>query len=133
MPKSIEQLEKERVLLLNELTRVGDMRRGSITEVFRRCGKDNCACARSDHPGHGPFYAYTTKVQGKTKTLQLRSGPLLTKIESEVEEYKKFREATEKVVELSEQLCEAKPVADPTVEEKKRRLAGSYGGRSRRK
>ena len=72
MAKSLEQLESEQVALLRQLAECGDMRRGSINEVYRRCGKDNCACADSGHPGHGPFYAYTTKVNGKTKTLQLR-------------------------------------------------------------
>jgi hypothetical protein len=79
MARSLEQLESERAELLRQLAESGDMRRGSINEVYRRGGKDNCACADPGHPGHGPFYAYTTKVSGKTKTLQLRPGPLLSK------------------------------------------------------
>ena len=84
MPDPTSKLETERSALLQKLAATSDMRRGSITECFRRCGKPSCACVAADHPGHGPYYAFTTKVDGKTKTLQLRPGPLLTKVEREV-------------------------------------------------
>ena len=130
MPKGLEQLQAEKLNLITELTQAGDMRRGSITEVFRRCGKDNCACAAADHHGHGPYYAYTVKVDAKTKTLQLRPGPLLSKLEREVDEYKKFRETADRVIEISEQICDARPVADATAQEKKRRFQKRSRSRS---
>jgi hypothetical protein len=61
---------------------------------------------------------YTTKVAGKTKTLQLRPGALLSKIEREVSEYKHFRATSERVIEVSEQLCNARPTV--AAQEKKR-------------
>ncbi len=121
MTEAMERLEAERGRLLHELAQSGDMRRGSITEVYRRCGKDNCACADAGHPGHGPYYAYTTKAGGKTKTRQLREGPLLSKIEREVSEYKKFRALGNRVIEVSEQICDARPVEQAAQQEKKRR------------
>ena len=129
MAKSLEDLESQRAGLLRALAQTGDMRRGSINEVYRRCGKDNCACADPTHPGHGPFYAYTTKVAGKTKTLQLRPGALLSKIEREVSEYKHFRATSERVIEVSEQLCNARPLA--ATQEKKRRLPRRSSNKSR--
>ena len=125
MRKGLEQLQAEKSTLIAELADVGDMRRGSINEVFRRCGKDNCACAGAEHHGHGPYYAYTVKVDAKTKTLQLRPGPLLSKLEREVAQYKKFRETTERVIEISEQICDARPVENTAEQEKKRRLKKS--------
>jgi hypothetical protein len=116
------ELESQRSALLRELAQTGDMRRGSINEVYRRCGKDNCACAEPGHPGHGPFYAFTVKVEGKTKTLQLRPGPLLSKIEREVAEYKRFRATSERVIEVNEQLCNTRPDA-AVAQEKKTHLA----------
>ena len=101
MARSLEELESQRAGLLHALAQTGDMRRGSINEVYRRCGKDNCACADPGHPGHGPFYAYTTKVAGKTRTLQLRPGARLSKIEREVAEYKHFRATSERVIEVN--------------------------------
>ena len=130
MTRSLQELEAQRAKLLHELAQSGDMRRGSINEVYRRCGKDNCACVDPAHPGHGPFYAYTVKVAGKTKTLQLRPGALLSKIEREVAEYKHFRATSERVIEVNEQLCNARPDA-AAQQEKKRRLARRSSAKSR--
>ena len=120
MPDPTSKLESDRFALLQKLAATGDMRRGSITECYRRCGKPSCACVAPDHPGHGPYYAFTTKVDGKTKTLQLRPGPLLTKVEREVETYRDFRSTCGKLIEVSEAICDARPV-EATGQEKKRR------------
>ena len=119
MADPTSKLEAERSDLLNKLATTDDMRRGSVTECYRRCGKPTCACAAPDHPGHGPFYAFTRKVKGKTKTVQLRPGPLLTKIEREVETYRGFRATCERLLDVNESICDARPV-EP-AEEKKRR------------
>ena len=42
MQKKIETLEKKRDDLLQKLAGIGDMRRGSIYEHYRRCGKKQC-------------------------------------------------------------------------------------------
>jgi hypothetical protein len=83
------------------------MGRGSITEVFRPCGKPTCACAAADHPGHGPYYAFTTKVDGKTKTLPLRPGPMLSKSEREVETHRGFRATCDRLLAVNEAFCAA--------------------------
>jgi len=121
MSKSIKQLEAERAELLHHLADSGDMRRGSITEVYRRCGKPNCACAESGHLGHGPYYAYTMSVDGKTRTVQLRAGPRLSAIEREVAEYKRFRAASERVIDVNEQICNARWSENPEAQRKKKR------------
>lgn len=130
MSTSLHEMESQRARLLQQLAQSGDMRRGSINEVYRRCGKDNCACAQLGHPGHGPFYAHTTKVNGKTKTLQLRPGALLSKIEREVTEYKRFRTTSDRVIEVNEQICNARGVAAPEAREKKRRSPRTSRGKS---
>ena len=129
MARSLQELETQRAKLLSELGQTGDMRRGSINEVYRRCGKANCGCADPGHPGHGPFYAYTTKVAGKTKTLQLRPGALLSKLEREVAEYKRFRATSERVIEVNEQLCNARP--DAAAQGKKTPLPRRSSSQSR--
>ena len=130
---TITALEAARARLLQQLAAAGDMRRGSISEVFRRCGKDNCACAGAGHPGHGPFYAYTIKVNGKTKTLQLRPGVRLSKLEQEVAEYKKFRATSERVLAVNEQICNARTLPEADLQEKKRRSPRTASSKSVRK
>jgi hypothetical protein len=57
---SLPELEAERDRLYAQLSEVGDFRRGSVSENWRRCGKPNCACARPVHPGHGPRFLWTS-------------------------------------------------------------------------
>lgn len=119
MDKPISKLQAEREALLSSLGATGDMRRGSITEVYRSCGKPTCRCAAADDPGHGPYYAFTRKVDGKTKTIQMRQGPLLTKIEREVEMYQTFRVTCDRLVAINENICDARPI-DGSEETKKK-------------
>jgi hypothetical protein len=112
MADTIEQLEGKRAALLEHLAATGDMRRGSITETYRPCGKPDCACTVPEHPGHGPFYAFTRKVGGKTQTVQLRPGARLTKLEREVETYRQFRRTCQELVAVNETICEGRPQED---------------------
>jgi hypothetical protein len=109
MPDSLAALEAQRDGILREIARLGDMRKGSLTEVFRACGKPSCACHRRDHPGHGPYYAFTTKVAGKTRTVQLRAGSRLDKFQREVDAYKEFRALSDKLIGVNEAICAARP------------------------
>jgi hypothetical protein len=110
MRERLDELEGKRAALLEALAETGDMRQGSINETYRRCGKANCACAQARHSGHGPFYAFTRKVGGKTQTIQLRPGPALTKLLREVESYHQFRRLLEDLVEVNEAICRLRPV-----------------------
>jgi hypothetical protein len=109
MPAPLAALEAQRDGILREIAQLGDMRKGSITEALRRCGKSGCACHRRDHPGHGPYYAYTVKVASKTRTVQLRAGARLDKFQREVDTYKKFRALSDKLIEVNDAICAARP------------------------
>jgi hypothetical protein len=109
MADPIGALEGKREALLKEIASIGDMRRGSISETFRPCGKPNCGCSAAEHPGHGPYYAFTTKVKGKTKTIQLRAGARLAKFQREVDAYRRFRSLTAQLLDINEAICDARP------------------------
>jgi hypothetical protein len=108
MPDTVAKLEAQREQILSRMTQLGDMRKGSISETFRTCGKPACVCRGTDHPGHGPYYAFTRKVAGKTNTVQLRPGPRLDRFQGEVKAYKRFRALCEELVEVNEAICEAR-------------------------
>ena len=115
MPEPIAVLEARRGDVLTQITRLGDMRKGSITEAFRCCGKPACGCHATDHPGHGPYYAFTTNVAGKTRTVQMRPGAKLNKFQREVSSYKEFRELSNQLIAVNETICEARPAPDETA------------------
>ena len=120
---SLPELESKRAGLFARLAAIGDFRRGSISENYRRCGKPNCACARPDHPGHGPRWLWTRTVAGRgTRGRQLAAGEV-AKVRAELDRYSEFAALTEEIVQVSEAICEARPVlpdsgrAGPATEE----------------
>lgn len=115
MTDPLADMEAQRDALFAEMALLGDMRKGSITEAFRACGKPTCGCGGSDHPGHGPYYAFTTKVAGKTKTVQLRPGPRLDKFQREVDSYRRFRVLSDKLFDLNDAICDARPDSAESV------------------
>jgi hypothetical protein len=119
MPSTLETLEARRGRLLRDLARTGDMRPGSISKNYRRCGKAGCWCASPGKRGHGPYFAFTRKVGGHTKTVNLRPGPLLSKIRKEVAAYRRFRQACRELIEINERICHLRagetPDQTPTI------------------
>ena len=105
----LPELERRREELYSELSQVGDFRPGSLNEVRRKCGKPNCACAAPGHPGHGPQYNLTRRVEGRTRTRHLRPGPELDKARREAAAYQRFRDLVGQVTEVNEAICAARP------------------------
>jgi hypothetical protein len=108
-PDELAELERRRAELYAELGLVGDFRRGSLSGVFRKCGKPNCACAEPGHPGHGPQWNLTRTVEGRTRAVHLKPGPELEKARREVAEYGRFRDLVGQVTEVNEAICSARP------------------------
>jgi Family of unknown function (DUF6788) len=108
---SLPELEAERDRLHAQLSVVGDFRRGSVCENYRRCGKPNCACAAPDHPGHGPRFLWTRTARGrKTVGRQLATAEV-DKVRRELARYAEFTAISEQIAEVNEKICEARPAA----------------------
>lgn len=68
----LEQRLRERLQRCKAaLADVGIVLRGSVTERFMPCGKPGCRCQATPPALHGPYFQWTTKVKGKTKTVRL--------------------------------------------------------------
>ena len=136
-PDELAELERRRGELYAELGQLGDFRRGSLNEAFRKCGKPNCACAAPGHRGHGPQWNLTRKAGGRTRTVHLRPGPELDRARREVAEYERFRDLVGQVTEVNEAICAARPAAPGgTGEDAPPGPGGEKGGsgtRSRRR
>lgn len=110
MADRLATLEARRQRLYQALAALGDLRRGTISVNYRKCGKPTCGCARSDHPGHGPQYLWNATIAGKSRARNLRLGPELEKVGHEVETYRAFVRLCTELVALNEQICELRPV-----------------------
>ncbi len=125
MPPTLIELERQRAGILQDIARLGDLRRGSITAITARCGKVNCHCHQPHHPGHGPNFRLTRKVRGKTVSETFPHSRALRKAQREVVEFHKFQQLAQAFVEVNEKICrlralEGTPESEPEAQEKKR-------------
>ena len=126
---SLRELEARRDRLYTQLAAVGDFRRGSVSENWRRCGKPNCACAQPGHRGHGPRFLWTRAARGRgTVGRQLAAGEV-EKVRREIARHAEFSAAVGQIVEVNEKICEARP---PGAREAPSAPEGEKGGSSPR-
>ena len=121
MPESLATLEQQRSSILMQILKLGDLRSGSITAINGRCGKPSCHCHQPNHPGHGPNFRLTRKINGKTISESFSSAAELRKAQREVEAFHRFRQLSQELLEVNEKICRARPVAETLSPEEKKR------------
>mgnify|MGYP000246457930 CR=1 FL=1 len=57
--------------LKERLRGLGYVRPGSLVRRFMPCGKPSCRCMGDPPALHGPYYQWTRRVRGKTRTVRL--------------------------------------------------------------
>src|ERR1700685_2305412 len=126
---TLSELEAERDRLYAQLSTVGDFRRGSVSENYRKCGKPNCGCAAAGHPGHGPRFLWTRSAGSRKTVGRQLAAAEVEKVRREIARHAEVTTAVEQITEISEKICEARPAAGkqaPQVPE------GERGGSSPR-
>jgi hypothetical protein len=107
----LAELEARRARLFERLATVGDFRRGSLSENWRRCGKSSCRrCAVPGSRGHGPRWLWTRTVAGRGTIGRQLKPEELGKVRGELGNYQRFAALAEEIAEVSEAICEARPV-----------------------
>lgn len=115
MRESLKEMELRRETLYKKLQEVGDLRRGMVSANYRKCGKENCACAKKGHIGHGPQYLWNATIDGKSCAKNLKLGSEVQKYLQETENYSKFKELCEEIIEVNEHICDLRPI--PVIED----------------
>jgi hypothetical protein len=137
MDQSLPDLELRRRNLFRQMANLGDFRRGTISVNYRKCGKNNCACARKDHPGHGPQYLWNVSLGGKTRARNLPLGPELEKVQKEVDQYHAFVRLSQELVEVNDQICQLRPARsienENELEELKKKLQRHFAEKRKKK
>ncbi|MGH6628923.1 MAG: DUF6788 family protein [Burkholderiales bacterium] len=124
----LEKLEQQRTAVLQQISGLGDFRRGSVTTTSGTCGTPSCHCHRPNDPGHGPTFRLTYKLHGKTATESLSDPAVWRKVQREVAEYHRFRDLSRSLTEVNENICRLRPVEEaPEVpaDKKKRQKPSS--------
>lgn len=127
MPNSLPELLDSRNHLLQELSQLGDFQPGSISAVYRRCGKPSCHCAQPNDPGHAPQRRLTQKIGGKTVTQTLSSPTALRKAEKEIAEFRRFQALAQQLIEVNHKICRLRAITPEEampVKKKRQRHSG---------
>ena len=106
-PQTLAALTLRRDRIQQDLAFLGDLRPGSLTSRVRPCGKPGCRCKADGATGHGPYWSLTFKVQGKTVTRSIPEAAV-ERTREQIAEHKRFRALAAELVEVSEQLCQAR-------------------------
>ncbi len=112
MEETAEDLQQKRKALYRQLEKVGDFRRGIVSVNYRKCGKQNCVCAKPGHPGHGPRYLWNATIKGKSYAKDIKLGPEARKYIEETENYRTFVRLCDEIVHVNEKLADLKPVPE---------------------
>ena len=112
MGEALVECEQKRTALMDSLKELADIRRGTITANYRKCGKANCACAQRGHPGHGPQYLWSATIKGKSYAKNIKLGPEMQKYEEETARHRRFVELCDEIVRINERICDLRPVPE---------------------
>ncbi len=81
---------------------------GSLLERHTRCGRSGCRCGAEPALPHGPYWSWTRKVQGKTRTRYL-STEQHADYEAWFDTAKRLRELLAELETLGLEVIEADP------------------------
>lgn len=116
MLKELNKLLKKRKALHIKLENIGDLRRGTISVNYRKCGKKNCICTKEGHPGHGPNYLWSTTIKGKSYSKNLKLGPEMQKYKEEIANCHIFLKLSDEIIKVNGEICNLRPI--PEVKDK---------------
>jgi uncharacterized protein DUF6788 len=101
-----------------------------VSENYRKCGKPNCACAARGHPGHGPRLLWTRSAGARKTVGRQLAAAEVDKVRRELARHGEFTAISERIAEVNERICEARPAGtdSPSVPEGEK---GGSAGHSR--
>jgi len=125
---TVESLTEKRARLLEEIKRLGGMRRGSVTEQYYAVRHRDGSQVRQ-----GPYFLYSYKAQGRTISRRLPDAGVAHRYREEIAAFRRFEELSAELVTVSQQICDLQTRAEAATPEKKPRSASwrKSGGRSR--
>lgn len=102
--RRIKTLERQIAKTKEEINKIGELRRGSLSEQYNVCGTPGCKCKASPPKKHGPYYqlSFTKNGRSSTKFVNRKN------VKMQVKNYAKLRELMAQWVEFGSELSELK-------------------------
>ncbi len=99
-------MNKEVKRIKSKIDSIDFILNGSVSEQFRKCGKQSCRCHKDRKDWHGPYLIWTRKENGKTITKSLNEKQVV-KLKKAMKQMKELNSLIEKwkVISLAEIDC----------------------------
>jgi hypothetical protein len=108
-----------------EIARLGFLLKGSLLQRFKECSSPGCACHTDPDRLHGPYWQWSTKVNGKTVSRTLS--------EQQVSRYREWMENGRRFDEIVRDLYELSAQADAVLRSQERQSGDRKEGVPRRR
>ena len=95
--KKLSRIEE----IKREISQLGEIRTGSLSEQWNVCGNPNCRCKDKDNPQkHGPYYQLSYTRYRKSSSEFVSKSNVET-VRQQLDDYKKFMELKDEWIDLS--------------------------------
>jgi len=98
---TIEHLRAERQQILEELSQLEEIRRGSVVEQFVESTRKDGTRSR-----RGPYFLYSYKEKQKTISRRLTDHSQVARYRHQIEGFRRFQELTSRLLKIGEQISE---------------------------
>jgi hypothetical protein len=103
----IEKLNKEKQEAIKELPPLDKVMRGTFIESYLECMRKKCKCHKAKKYRHGPYYRVSYGKKGRMRHVYVPVN-MKEEVKQWTENYKKLREAIERISDINSQLIRLK-------------------------
>ena len=107
MDSRTAKLKDEFELVKKEIAGISYLKKGSIVKCYQTCGTASCKCHKDKKFRHGPYWWWTTKENGKTRSI-LVPKQMLDEVRSYIDNFKLLKSKVKLLEEISEQIIKSK-------------------------
>jgi len=118
MPPPLRSLEARIEKIKQQITALGDLRPGNLTQQYNVCGKPDCRCKATPPRKHGPYYQVSFSWKGNSKSQFVRRQDLAV-VKKQLRNYRRLRQLLDRWLVLAMELSRRR------LEPRKRGLAST--------
>ena len=95
------RFKKEKLKVIQKIRSLDNVIRGSIFEMKRLCGKENCSCAKTKIPHKSMFLSF--KYEGKTQMIPIKKNQI-PQLKMRIKDYKELKAAIDELARINAEL-----------------------------
>ena len=103
----MDMLKEQFDRVKGDLCLISYLKKGSLFKCYQTCGNPGCRCHKDKKYRHGPYWWWSTKENGKTKSILVPEG-MLSEIRSYIDNYRLLKSRAKKLEGISEKIIKTR-------------------------